>query len=71
MSAENGKPPAMYRTFDSYVDRGKIVIITKEYSDMQGETVPVEHYISLSRAKEIIASLQDAVSRATLNTQTE
>lgn len=67
MEKENkndAKLPVMCRPFDSYVDNGKIVICTKEYSDIHGDIVPVEHHISVSRAKEIIADLQDAVRRA-------
>ena len=60
----DGKPPVMCKPFDSYVDGGKIVIVTKEYSDTHGDIVPVEHYISVNRAKEIIADLQDAIRRA-------
>lgn len=63
-SQHDAKLPVMCRPFDSYVDGEKIVIITKEYSDMHGDIVPVEHYISVSRAKEIIADLKDAVRRA-------
>lgn len=53
--------PSMFYPFDSYVENGKIIIMTKEYDDYAMDLVPVRNEISLERAKEIIADLQLAV----------
>lgn len=54
----------MCRPFDSYFDNGRIIICTRAYSELHGEMMVTEHHITVSRAKEIIADLQDAVRRA-------
>lgn len=63
-SGNAAKLPVMCRPFDSYFDNGRIIICTKGYSELHSDFVVTEHHITVSRAKEIIADLQDAVRRA-------
>lgn len=51
----------MCKPFDSYVDNGRIVIITTDYSELHGEKVVCENYIPISRAKEILKDLKEAI----------
>lgn len=54
----------MNKKFDSYFDNGKIIIITTEYNDFHEKISPVENHVSISRAKEIVADLEDAINKA-------
>ncbi len=53
------------KSFDSYVDRNRIVIVTKSYSEIHMEDVYCENYISVDRAQEIINGLQSAIDAVT------
>jgi len=55
-------PPPMFKPFDSYVEGGKIVFLTREYSEIHGGNVACNHFISVARAKEIIKDLQEAIT---------
>lgn len=46
----------MHIAFDSYIDNGKLIIITTDYVGDEKEII--ENIISLKRAKEILKDLQ-------------
>jgi len=52
------------KTFDSFADKGKVVIVTMEYSELHCGNIQVEHYISISRAKEIYDQLGRTINKA-------
>lgn len=56
------EPPKMFKQFDSYIEDGRIVILTNEYSEIHGGYVICTHFVRLERAKEIIKDLQDAIT---------
>lgn len=60
--SKNNEPPMMCKPFDSYVDNGRIVIVTTDYSELHGEKVVCENYIAFARAKEILKDLQEAIN---------
>ncbi len=57
--------PRLSKHLDSYIEEGKIVIITKSYSRSSTEVIVNKNYISVNRANEIISDLQDAIKRLT------
>ena len=52
----------MFKPFDSYVEDGRIVILTSEYSEMHGGNVTCTHFMSIDRAKEILKDLEEAIN---------
>jgi hypothetical protein len=49
--SKNNEPSMMCNPFNSYVDNGRIVIISTDYSELHGEKVVCENYISFARAR--------------------
>ena len=61
----NSDSPRLSKHLDSYIEDGKIVIVTKSYSKSRSEVIVNKNYISANRAYEIISDLQDAIKRLT------
>lgn len=53
-----------WKVFDSFCEKGKIAIITSERVGYDEELTPCESFISIDRAKEIVKSLKEAISKA-------
>ena len=57
---DNKKEPALFYPFDSYVEDGKIIIVTTG-RDMEGNRAVQLNNISLERAKQILSDLQASI----------
>jgi hypothetical protein len=52
----------MCQTFDSYVENGRIVIVTRGRDEF-GDDIVTHHFVSKNRALEIVKDLNDSISR--------